>query len=417
VLCLALGYLLVGGCKQSLFDSHGDDTMVDGSSVASSCPATCLADAAADYGTAKWRFLDDNRNRTWTAMTMGSSGFTGAGSNKIAECKHSSSEACDGLPGALVVTTTGSATTADPALSYTATAKQVVQLTVRVYVPASAPNHEVRLYRNSREDVLFTAIASPGGVFERAITLDAIKDDRFYLALAGTDQAAHDVAVHFYVNATADTFPIACQLALSFTSPPSNMADNACGVGFTYKNMGTATPWALGTAPFDELGTSADITKDKYFEGSDVIVRSGDSTTQLWLRHDAFVDTYNTVIYSDDDLDNTGGLTIYVLNQSPPKLGAETCTGVTQTTLDFAWADGAFPDDHAWHFVRVVHTNGMVKVCVDGVRTASYALPAGKMQSMFPPWLGRNLNWTPQGGFLDGAIDDVRVIGAALPCD
>jgi hypothetical protein len=275
----------------------------------------------------------------------------------------------------------------------------------------------VRLYRNSREDVLFTATASPGGTFERAITLDAIKDDRFYLALAGSEQGAHDVGVHFYVNATTDSFPIACQLAIPFTASTGNTVDNVCGVDYTYKNMDTPTPWALGISPFPELGVSADITKDKYFEGSDVIVRSGDSTTQLWLRHDAFVDTYNTVVYSDDDLDNAGGLTIYVLNQSPPKLGAETCTLATQTTLEFSAADGAYPDDHGWHFVRVVHANGMVKICVDGVRTASYALPAGKMQSMYAPWLGRNLNWTPQGAFLDGAIDDVRVISGALPCD
>jgi hypothetical protein len=59
----------------------------------------------------------------------------------------------------------------------------------------------------------------------------------------------------------------------------------------------------------------------------------------------------------------------------------------------------------------------MVKICLDGQRVASYVLPAGKMQSMYPPYLARNMNWLPQGGFFDGAIDDVRVITGALPCE
>jgi hypothetical protein len=147
-----------------------------------------------------------------------------------------------------------------------------------------------------------------------------------------------------------------------------------------------------------------------------MLVRSADSTTQLWLRHDAFVDTYNAFPFSDIDLDYTGGVSIYITNGTAPKLGAETCTAVTPQ-LGFAYADAPFPNDHAWHFVRVVHANGMVKICVDGARTASFALPAGKMQSMYPPQIGKNLNWLPQGAFFDGAIDDVRVLSTALPCE
>jgi hypothetical protein len=164
------------------------------------------------------------------------------------------------------------------------------------------------------------------------------------------------------------------------------------------------------------MGNSADIQMDRYFSGNDVLVRTGDTTTQLWLRQDAFIDTYNAMVFSDIDLDYTGGVAIYILNQSPPKLGADTCTDVTPQ-LGFAGASGPFPDDHAWHFVRVVHTNGMVKICVDGTRTASYALPMGKMQGKYAPWIGRNLDWLPQGGFFDGAVDDVRVISGALPCE
>lgn len=416
-----ISLVLLAGCKQSLFDSHGepDASTGDGGNFPSSCPATCLGDAAADFGMPSWRYLDDTRNRAWAPMTMMGNDFVGMDNNRIWSCrKDGSPEACKMLPGALLVTNSGTSTAADPALSFTATANQVIQLSVRVYVPMGAQQQEVRLYRNAREDSLFTGLAPAGGTFDRAITVDALNGDRFYLSVGGsTAGATEKIGVHFYVNATTDAFPKDCQLALPFAGPMANTTDNVCGVDFAYKNADTAATWALGQPPFPEMGTSADITRDKYFVGSDVLVRSGDTTTQLWLRHDAFVDTYGTVVFSDDDLDNTGGLTIYVANTSPPKLGAETCTVVTQTTLDFAWAEGTYPDDHAWHFVRVVHTNGMVKICVDGARTASYALPAGKMQGMYPPWLGRNLNWTPTGGFLDGAIDDVRVFTGALPCE
>lgn len=418
--------VLLAGCKQSLFDhTSGDDTVDSGGgggdgSIPSSCPATCLADAAADFATSKWRFLEDRRIRVWPPLTAMEDTYVGSDpDNRITACAaNGSAAACSALPGALLVSTAGAQSNADPALSYTATANQVVRLTVRVHVPMGAMTHDVRLYRNSREDSRFTGAAAAGATFERAITIDALKDDRFYLAIAPTEQGATDaIGVHFYVNATQDTFPQTCQLALPFAAASGNTVDNLCGVDYTYKNDGTAAPPVLAAGPFPELGMAADVTMDRYYEGTDVLVRAGDTTTQLWVKSDAFVSSYNAVVFSDLDLDYTGGVGIYIVNQAPPKLYVETCTLATQTELGFASADGAFPDDHAWHFVRVVHTNGMVKICVDGARIASYALPAGKMQSMYHPYVGRNLNWLPQGAFVDGGIDDVRVIRAALPCD
>jgi hypothetical protein len=39
------------------------------------------------------------------------------------------------------------------------------------------------------------------------------------------------------------------------------------------------------------------------------------------------------------------------------------------------------------------------------------------MQSTYHPYLGRNVIWLPSGAFYDGAIDDVRVLSGALPCE
>ena len=87
VLRILVGLVLLASCKQSLFDSHGDvDARGDGTGdVASSCPATCLADAAADFGMTKWKYFDDNKNRSWTAMTMMDAGYNGTGSNRFWE--------------------------------------------------------------------------------------------------------------------------------------------------------------------------------------------------------------------------------------------------------------------------------------------------------------------------------------------
>ena len=102
--------LALTACKQSLFDSHGDDTTGDGAGsgdtmVPTSCPATCLADAAADFdGTAggtgnHWAYLEDQRNRQWAPMTPQGGLVVGAdANNKIGKCAGSSPSACSELP-------------------------------------------------------------------------------------------------------------------------------------------------------------------------------------------------------------------------------------------------------------------------------------------------------------------------------
>ena len=77
--CLAVGWT---GCKQSLFDSHGDDGTGDGGgggggdgAIPQSCPAPCVGDGGGDFdGTAMgsdghWRYVEDAKNHTWAPMT------------------------------------------------------------------------------------------------------------------------------------------------------------------------------------------------------------------------------------------------------------------------------------------------------------------------------------------------------------
>jgi hypothetical protein len=76
-----------------------------------------------------------------------------------------------------------------------------------------------------------------------------------------------------------------------------------------------------------------------------------------------------------------------------------------------------YPSDGKWHFVRMVHTNGKLATCIDGIRVSSFDLPAGNLDSMFPVYLGRNGEWEPSPPDFSGRLDDVRVIDGALPCE
>lgn len=427
---LVLSCVLPGGCGQSLFDAHG---AIDGGGggtdatpvVPATCPAPCLADAAADFnGTpggagGRWRYLDDHRDRTWAAMKPGAMVMTGADTaNQITTCAAKpTAAACKALPGALLVSSAGATSPADPALEVTTPTAQVVQLSLHAYVPAG-DDQTIRIYRNSREDVLYTGVATAGTVLDRTLTLDALGGDRFLVALAPTTKGATDVGLHVFVNPTGAVFPSTCQVALSFAAAAGNTVDNLCGGDFThtlYSGGDTAPP--LAAPPFPELGKAADITPDAYFTSTGTLDKSHDITVQFWVKLRGFVDPYDAWMFSDLDLDATGGLGIAMLDRGGPKLDVATCSVATQTTIMFDEAQVAYPADGSWQFVRVVHTNGNVHVCLNGARMTSFAVAPGRLQSTFSPHLGRNVVWTPSGAFFNGELDDVRVLTGALPCD
>jgi hypothetical protein len=440
-----IGLLLIAlaGCGQSLFDSRGD---IDGGPgggdggdgggtdgpVASSCPAGCIGDAAADFdgspagSTGRWRYLDDRRTRAWTAMTASGNVFTGADpNNKITTCaEEPTAAACGQLPGALVVSSAGATSGADPALEYTVAANNVIQLTLRVHVPTGTPAQIVRIYRNSREDVLTTATAMPGVTLDRAVTLDALAGDRFLVALAPDAMGAANVAVQLFVNTTGAVFPSKCQLALNFSVATGTSVDNLCGADLNYNDDTLApaaeeVPPVLGAGPFTEHGQAADIAPDHYYLGTGLLDRTGDSTIQMWVKHDALVSSYGAWIFSDEDLNSSGGLGAVIYDPGPGGLNLDvvSCVDASLNPCPVAIDTVPYPTDRAWHFLRVTHSGGMVKICLDGRKLGEFAVPATKLISTFPPHIGRNVRWSPQGAFFDGSLDDVRAFTTALACE
>ena len=427
----ALCLIGLAACSHSLFDQNpsGDDDMVGDSTGPSSCPATCLGDGGADFdGTTggknnHWQYLDDHRNRTWAAMTASNGALVGADpANKISSCSaDSGAAACSSLPGALLVSTSGATSAADPAIAFSTATAQIIKLDLSVRIP-SGGDHTVWIYRNSREDVLFTGKATAGTTLTQSVTVDALPADRFLVAIAPTAMGAANIGVQLFVSATGAAFPATCELAVPFSAATGNTVANVCGSVVTHMTYNgntdteSATPPTLAPAPYPELGMATDLVMQTYFETSGVLNRSGDTTTQLWIKSRSLSPTGESAwAFSDLDLDSTGGLGIAITNENGPvQVLANTCTNAT--TLDFAGDFVAWPTDGAWHFVRVVHTGGNVKVCLDGKFGTSFPVPAGKLQSTFHPYIGKNVEWTPAGAYFDGQIDDVRVFSTALPC-
>jgi hypothetical protein len=263
--------------------------------------------------------------------------------------------------------------------------------------------------------VLFTGMAQPGIALETSVTIDALANDRILFAL-GASAAVQYVGVQMFVSGTGATFPQTCQVAVPFSAAMGNGVDNLCGGDFTSEDYNTgATPPVLAAGPFPEQGMAADIAPDKYYKGTNLVLRNADSTVQFWMRHDMFVPSYNAFPFSDIDLDATGGIEVY-LRSDTGVIGVETCTGAGNP-LTFAGDQMAYPADGKWHFVRVVQKGGLVHMCLDGVKGLSFAAPAGSLASTFRPHMGRNVVWTPSGAFYDGGLDDLRIFTGALPCE
>ena len=207
----------------------------------------------------------------------------GAGANRIEPCA-SGEPACAGLGSALRVTSTGSTGAADPAILFEPPAPAVVQLVVRVRVPAGGQGHRVRAYRNSREDALFTLTAQPGELVERTVSAALISEDRFGVALEPL-AAGGVVGVELFVIDPRASLPAACTLALSFNDPTltGSVISDGCGTRhFTY--LDGATPVAAITvrAPYAGLGQALYLESQLHATGRGALL-GGARTIQLWL--------------------------------------------------------------------------------------------------------------------------------------
>jgi len=65
----------------------------------------------------------------------------------------------------------------------------------------------------------------------------------------------------------------------------------------------------------------------------------------------------------------------------------------------------------------VVHTSTNVLVCVNGNHVTTIKRDRAEPWTSYPPDLGKDVQDAPAAASFDGALDDVRVITGALPCE
>jgi hypothetical protein len=425
--------VLLFGCKQSLFDSHGgdDDASIVGGgdgAIASTCPAPCLGDAGANFdGTAMgsdghWSYVEDHKDHTWQPMTASGDKLVGAvAGNEITSCKnHGDATACAQLPGALLISTAGGMGPVS-AVEWISPSARVVQLQLGVRLPDGGATQTVRLYRGSREDALFTATADPGVTVQKTLTLDVLSGERIYVTFDGP--AVTQTGVQLFVVGDMATFPSTCQIAVEFDGGGGPlMVDNLCGADFTFHNYDTSMdiPPAFGPGPYTEEGMGGSFATGKYFDAPTALDRTGDFTVQYWMKFNGVVDSVTGGWpFSDLDLNNTGGLGMVLFtdnNTNHLAIEVSTCSLATQSTLEFESLDAQYPDDQRWHFVRVVHSGSDVALCVDGTKLGNKAFQT-PLKTTFAPYLGKNVVWTPSEPSFNGLIDDLRVVTTALPCN
>ncbi len=419
--------LAVSGCSESLFGTHGGGHGSGG--IPDQCSAPCLADAAANFdgtmdgGNDRWGYLDDNRDRTWTPMTPTGMAMVGTVNNRIERCADQpSAAACAGLSDALLVTSSGTSSKADPALLYTAAKAQVMQLVLHVNVPQGSATHRVRLYRNSREDVLFTTTAAPGDMVAHEITVDALEGDRFLVALEPIDAQGGTAALQFSFIDTHQTFPSTCQLALTFADSTvvSSTVANLCGAanaGFTYIYDTTPGPPVIDMGPYKEEGDALYFEPTVYLAGSKPLGGDSERTIQFWVKNDAPTQQLAWV-FSDVDETSAHGLAIRFTNMSGASSGFQLEAAVVNATNPVAYVSQgiAIPNLNPlpWNFVRVVHAGGNVTLCLNGTLVKSAPLP-GPIPSDHLPVFGQNGSDTSTD--LSGDLDDVRVFSGTLPCN
>jgi hypothetical protein len=289
-----------------------------------------------------------------------------------------------------------------------------------VFVPSGDDSQQIRLYRNSREDVLFTAIAAPGVTFDQTVTLDALAGDRFLVAIAAsgpTATGATDLGLHLTISATNMPFPSSCQLALAFeVQTGSNVIDLCSAAVLSLRRVpqGTLAPLTRTNGPFFEQGSAARITDGTHFDelAGTSLDHAGGLTLQFWIQQSRAIPIEGVWAFSDLDPDVFTGIGIALFPSGPVPPAIEV-TGHSNGAL--VRASAPFPDVLRWQFVRVVHSTTGIAVCVNGVRVASADGPSALGETFNTPVLGSE-QFASIARF-DGQLDDVRAISGTLPCE
>jgi hypothetical protein len=300
-------------------------------------------------------------------------------------------------------------------------------LHVEALVPAGGSDQTIRLYRNSREDELFTGTAMPGTVFDQAITLDALPGDRFLVAIGAKVSGAANIGLNLFAKGTGDPFPATCQVTLPFANLSGTTVDDLCGsTVFThYTGPGSVTPssFTINNGPFPEQGQAAQLSGNEFFQrGTGPLTFPPldwmkDVTVQFWVKAALPSLSRPEVLFSDLDPDYGSGMEISLTQASMTMIDVRVCKvpPIRPAAAEFVDLIGMYQGPTAWHFIRIVRAGGAVRVCVNGASVATMSTQPCTEPSPYPLELGASTAQSDPS--LNGNLDDVRVLTGALPCN
>ena len=139
---------------------------------------------------------------------------------------------------------------------------------------------------------------------------------------------------------------------------------------------------------------------------------SGDFTLQLWARLDDNSSLFNTFV---SNVETEGGQRYVggVYLETGDFTNAHVEFGASLSEPDDRRRTSTFQPDGGWHFYRLVRSGSVLTLCVDGVDRGQRDVGAGDLGTARSFTLGRFGGEPPQ---FDGALDEVRLYGGALPC-
>jgi hypothetical protein len=276
-----------------------------------------------------------------------------------------------------------------------------------------AAPQEIRVYRNTRADLLYHSIVDPGEETPLDLSIDVLAGDRLYIAVSESLAGEREPVAIAAQLSPAGRF---CPFALRFDEVTTPALLEECG-GRTYtarritsSSVGSVIRPMTVPSVIAPHGTAIRFNKGDYLlPGEGSLDYSGSVSVQWWMRFPEpgeFALNDETVVFSDTDDTGALGLDVVVSTDGrvKPLFDGESSLFVSLS-------------DHEWHhfrFVRDADAN-MMYVCRDGHYIASRYLPATNVTSNHLPYIGHD------GGLLapyfNGVLDDIRVVYRALPCE
>ncbi len=419
--------LLSGACTQSLFGDGGLDT-IDGDGPP--CEGAGSGNMACDFNGAQgglsgsWRYVDDPRDRTWAVMSPGSAagleGMVGAGAVPavIASClTHTDHALCaNDLERLLFLPGRKPEGEPDAAVELAVTASGRFHVTGAALGAQPDGDQELRLYRNTREDLLLvTPLGTSDSAFD--LTVDVIAGDRLLFAVTQEENVAPSpVAVGAnFADAGSD-----CPLALNFEDiVTATVPENCAGRDYTGRKWNDVLsdyedfiPVIIASV-IPELGQAVQLGdaggENEYIRspiGAEPLDYSSSVTVQFWVSFPTgqYPGFSGTSTFSDFDDATDKGIDI-LIDPSGEAITYDPIWNVSTQLPDFGW--------HHFRYVRDA-ANSRVYMCLDGQRVALENLTITDQTSNQLPWLGRLPGGQAQ---FNGALDDVRVSYEALPCE